>query len=147
MTEESFSVEGQKRFATPGDCFKIINNIEYSMLPRSFDRATINAQFNGSRPFSTQEEKEHQIQVNANFLEGYRIAQNGILQMNSALLFKDRLFNARLIKGKATKRQEWSEKLTNNIHLPLQRGRSGKKFNYVMQNRNAALTLHGVGPL
>lgn len=135
------------QFATPSDCLKIINDIETSMLPRSGDRSIINAQFNGSRPFSAQEEKEHQIQVNANFLEGYKIAQNGILQMNTALLYKDRFFNAKLLKGKATKRQQWSEALTNNIHRPLKRGRSGKKFTYLMQNRNAALTLHGIGAL
>jgi len=139
--------EQPQRFASPSDCLKIIKDIETSMLPRSSDRAIINGQFNGARPFSAQEEKEHQIQVNANFLEGYKIAQNGILQMNTALLYKDRFFNAKLLKGKATKRQEWSEALTNNIHRPLKRGRSGQKFTYLMQNRNAALTLHGVGPL
>lgn len=143
----SFEALTQKNFATVSDCYKIITNIEDSMFIRSKDRAMINAQFNGNRPFSPEEEKELQIQVNANFLEGYRIAQNGILQMNTALLYKERLFNAKLIKGKPTKRQEWSENLTNNIHIPLQRGRSGKKFDNVMVNRNASLTVHGIGAL
>lgn len=135
------------QFATPGDVLKIVTNIEDSMLPRSCDRALIDGQFNGSRPFSAQEEKDFQIQVNANFLEGYKIAQAAILQMNSALLFKERYFNARCLKGKATKRREFSEKFTINLHKPLKRGRSGKRFFYLMQNRNSALTLHGVGAL
>ena len=107
------------KFATPSDCLKIITNIELSLLPRSQDRALIDVQFNGGRPYTAQEEKEFQIQVNANFLEGYKIAQNGNLQINSALLYKPRFFNARCLKGKATKRQEWGEKFTNNIHKPI----------------------------
>ena len=135
------------KFSTPSDCLKIINDLEDSMLDRSSDRALIDTQFNGGRPFTPAEEKEHQIQVNANFLEGYKIAQNGQLQMNSALLYKDRFFNARCLRGKVVKRKAWAEKFTNNIHKPLKGGRSGKKFGYLMQNRNAALVLHGVGPL
>lgn len=135
------------KFATPSDCLKIISDIELSLLPRSQDRAMIDIQFNGGRPYSADEEKEFQIQVNANFLEGYKIAQSGNLQMNSALLYKDRFFQARCLKGKPTKRQQWGEKFTINLHKPLKRGRSGKKFFYLMQNRNAALTLHGVGAL
>lgn len=142
MTEET-----KTQFATPGDVLKIVTNIEQSMLPRSCDRAMIDAQFNGSRPFSPQEEKEHQIQVNANFLEGYKIAQSGILQINSALLYKERFFNARCLEGKPTKRREYAEKLTINLHKPLKRNRSGKRFMYMMQNRNCSLTLHGVGAL
>src|SRR5690606_3405079 len=124
------------KFSTPNDCLTVITDIENSLLPRSIDRALIDAQFNGNRPYSPQEEKEHQIQVNANFLEGYRVAQSAILQMNTALLYKDRFFNARCLRGKATKRREYSEKFTNNIHKVLKRGRTGKKFFYLMQNRN-----------
>lgn len=139
--------EAKNKFATPGDVLKIVTNIENSMLPRSCDRALMDTQFNGGRPFSPQEEKEHQIQVNANFLEGYKVAQAGILQMNSALLYKDRFFNARCLKGKPTKRREYAEKLTINLHKPMKRGRSGRRFMYLMQNRNSALTLHGIGAL
>lgn len=141
------ATDAKPQFATPSDVLKIVINIEQSMLPRAVDMATIDGQFNGSRPFTVEEEKEHQIQVNTNFLEGYKIAQSGILQMNSALLYKERLFDARCLGGKATKRREYAEKFTINLHTPLKRGRSGKRFLYMMQNRDAALTLHGVGAL
>ena len=139
--------ESTDKYSTPGDVLKVISEIEKSLLPRSVDRALINNQFNGSRPFTPEEEEEHQIQVNANFLEGYKIAQNAVTQMNGALLYKDRFFNARCNGGKATKRREWGEYFTANIHKPLKRKKSGRKFNHLMQNRNAALVLHGVGPL
>lgn len=139
--------EEKPQFATPGDVLKIVTNIENSMLSRSCDRAKIDAQFNGSRPFTAEEEKEFQIQVNANFLEGYKIAQAASLQMNSALLYKERFFNAKCVKGRSIKRREYAEKFTNNLHKALKRGRTGKRYLYMMQNRNAALTLHGVGAL
>ena len=139
--------ESDGNFSTPSDVLKIITDLELSLNDRSEDRAMINVQFNGGRPFTPAEEKEHQIQVNANFLEGYKIAQNGILQMNSALLYKDRFFTARCLRGKVTKRQQWSEKFTTNLHKSLKTGKSGKKFTYLMQNRNATLVLHGVGAL
>ena len=143
----SEAIDDYGKFATPSDCLKIITDIEQSLLFRSNDRALIDIQFNGGRPFTAEEEEKNQIQVNANFLEGYKIAQSGILQANSALLYKDRFFNARCIHGKVSKRSQWSESFTTNIHRPLKRGRTGKKFNYLMQNRNAALVLHGLGPL
>ena len=139
--------EQTDKYSTPSDCLKVINELEKSILTRSTDRALINTQFNGGRPFTPEEEEEHQIQVNANFLEGYKIAQNAITQMNGALLYKDRFFNVRCAGGQVTKRREWGEFFTINIHKPLKRKKSGRKFNNLMQNRNAALVLHGVGPV
>ena len=141
MSEENY------RYATPSDCLKIIQDIETSLLDRARDRALIDVQFNGGRPFTPEEEKEHQIQVNANFLEGYKIAQSGILQMNGALLYKERFCDVRCVQGRVIKRDEWGAKLTRNLHRALKRGSSGKKFNFVMQNRNASLVLHGIGAL
>ena len=135
------------KYSTCSDCLKVINELEKSLLLRSSDRALIDTQFNGGRPFTPEEEEEHQIQVNANFLEGYKIAQNGITQMNGALLYKPRFFEVRCAAGKITKRREWGEYFTTNIHKPLKRKKSGRKFNNLMQNRDAALVLHGVGPL
>jgi len=139
--------ETKTQFATPSDVLKIVTNIEQGMLPRSCDRAMIDGQFNGGRPFTEEEMKAMQGQVNTNFLEGYKVAQSGILQMNSALLYKDRFFNARCLKGKVIKRREYAEKITINLHRPLKRNRSGRRFLYMMQNRNCSLTLHGIGAL
>ena len=105
----------------------------------------MNVQFNGGRPYSAEEEKEFQIQVNANFLEGYKIAQSGILQMNTALLDKERFATFRCIKGDPNKRAEYTEDLTNNIHKALKEGRSGKKYACRLDDRNTALVGHGIG--
>lgn len=144
MNEDQNSADA---YAKPSDVLQVVTTIENSLLPRCQDRALIDVQFNGGRPYSAEEEKEFQIQVNANFLEGYKIAQSGILQMNTALLYKERFFDARCVKGNPVKRPEWGEAFTNNLHKALKQGRSGKKYTYLLQNRNAMLVLHGVGPL
>jgi len=140
------TTEDSDQFSTPSDVLNIVQTIENSMLPRCNDRALMDVQFNGGRPYSAEEEREFQIQVNANFLEGYKIAQSGILQMNTALLDKERFANFRCIKGDPIKRGEWSEKLTNNIHKALKKGRSGKRYAYRLDERNTSLVSHGVGP-
>lgn len=139
-------INPEDQFATCSDVLNIVQTIENSLLPRSADRALMNALFNGARPFSREEEIEFMIQVNSNFLEGFKIAQSGILQINSALLDKERFANFRCIKGDPIKRGEWSEKLTNNIHKALKKGRSGKRYAYRLDERNTSLVGHGVGP-
>ncbi len=135
------------QFSTPSDILQVVTTIENSLLPRSNDRALMDVQFNGGRPFTAEEEKEFQIQCNSNFLEGFKIAQSGILQVNSALLDKERFANFRCLKGNPNKRAEWGEQLTNNIHKALKEGRSGKRYAYRLDDRNTQLVGHGVGPL
>lgn len=138
--------EDSEQFATCSDVLQVVTTIENSMLPRCNDRATMNCIFNGARAYSAEEEKEFQIQVNVNFLEGYKIAQAGILQMNTALLDKERFAMFRCLKGDPNKRPEWTEALTNNIHKALKEGRSGKRYATRMDDRNTALVGHGIGP-
>ncbi len=142
----SNEINTEDQFSTPSDILTIVQTIENSMLPRCADRALMNAQFNGSRPFDAETEKEFQVQINVNWLEGFKIAQSGILQINTALLDKERFANFRCIKGDPIKRGEWSEKLTNNIHKALKKGRSGKRWSYRLDERNTSLVGHGVGP-
>lgn len=133
--------------ATPQDCLSIIEAIEQAGLDRARDRAVINNQFNGGRPFTPDEVKEHQIQVNVNFLEGYRVAQDANLQVNGALMNKDRFFNARCLGGDEEKRQQYSQKFTDCVHEIIKDGRGGKKHMTLLKNRNASLTLHGIGAM
>ncbi len=142
----SDTTEDEDQFSTPSDILQIVTTIENSMLPRCSDRSLMNSAFNGARPYSAEEEKEFQIQVNVNFLEAYKIAQSAILQMNTALLDKERFAMFRCLKGDPNKRGEWTEALTNNIHKALKEGRSGKRYAYRLDDRNTSLVGHGVGP-
>lgn len=135
------------KFATPDDVKKIVDEMENALRVRGTNRATINRQFNGLVPYTEAEVEEHQIQVNANFLEGYKIALDGNLQVNGALLSKNRYFHARCMVGPQEKREEWGRKFTEAIHKPITRGKSGKKHFFLMRNRNASLVLHGIGAM
>lgn len=139
--------ENNNAFSTPADVLKMVTDMERAMLPRGRDRARMDAQFNGDRPFTEDQERELQIQINSNFLEGFNIAKNGILQTNTALLYKDELVRWRLLDGKPEKRNERASYFTANFNRPLKRGQSSIRFVRRMQNRNIALTGHGIGSL
>ena len=133
--------------ASAEDCLKVITSMENSGLLRAQDRAVINNQFNGGRPFTDEEVEKFQIQVNANFLEGYRVLLDANLQVNGALLNKDRFFNARCLSGKVEHRDDLGRKFTDCIHKVIKKGRSGRRHMNLMKNRNASLTLHGIGAM
>lgn len=133
--------------ATPADCLKIIETLENAGRLRAGDRALINSQFNGAVPYTPAEVEENQIQFNVNPLNGYKIAQDANGQVNGALLNKDKFFTVRCLKGDKEKREEWGQLFTDNIHRPMKRGTSGKKHLNLMKNRNASLTLHGIGAM
>ena len=141
------TTETDSDFSTPEDCLKVISALEDAGRIRSQDRALIHAQFNGNPPYTPAEVEEHQIQFNVNKLGGYKIALDANMQVNGALMNKDRFFNARAVRGKVEKREEWGQKFTENIHKPMKRGRSGKKHLYLMQNRNSSLTIDGIGAM
>lgn len=135
------------KYATPNDVRSIVDVLETSTKKRGENRALINKQFGGMRPYSDAEVEENQIQINVNFLEGYKIALDGNLQVNGALLSKSRFFNARCTTGPQEKREEWGRKFTEAIHKPLTQDKSGKKHFFLMRNRNASLVLHGIGAM
>lgn len=121
-----------------------IQNIERL---RAGDRAKIDDLFNGKRPYTPEEEKEFQIQINVNWQEGKRIMRDANAQVNSALLHSGTLFTASLEKGPEDKRDEWSQIFTTNIHRPLQRGKSGRKHYFTIKSRNAQICMHGIGAI
>jgi hypothetical protein len=142
MSEETIH-----KYATPGDVNIIVGKMEDQLRIRSRNRAIINSQFNGMRPYTDAEVEANQIQVNVNFLEGYKTAVDANLQVNGALLNKPYFFTARCTAGPPEKREEWGRIFTEQMNKPMMRGKSGKKHYFLMRNRNAALVLHGIGAM
>lgn len=114
---------------------------------RAENRTLINNLFNGQRPYSEEQVKKLQIQYNVNWNEGANLIQRANTQINGALLHKGNFFNAKCLRGPIEKRDEWGAKFTEFVQDPMKRGKSGKKYMFLMRNRNASLTLHGIGPL
>lgn len=114
---------------------------------RALDRARINVLFNGGRPYSAEEEAKYQIAVNVNFGQGKKIMMDAKRQTNNATIHQGTLFTCSTDSGPVDKRDEWGQIFTTEIHKPLQQGRSGKQNFFLINNRNAALCMHGIGPM
>lgn len=135
------------KFSTPEKIFEICSNIQRLEDLRALDRAQINVLFNGSRPYSAEEEKKYNIQINVNWGFGKNIIRDANTQLNSATLHTGQLFTATCQKGQVDKRDEWSNYFTKNIHEPIQNGRSGAKHYWAVKEQNANTSLHGIGIL
>lgn len=133
-----------------GTCDKVqeaIATMQKVEIQRATDRSKINTLFNGGRPYSAEEEKQHQISINVNFGGGKRIMLDANRQVNNALLHPGVLFTCTIDSGPVDKRDEWGQIFTTEIHKPLQHGKSGKRNMFLIKNRNASVCMHGIGPL
>jgi hypothetical protein len=137
----------KREFGTCEKVVAVIKPMEDIERYRAEDRAKINNLFNGKRPYTKEEEEKNQIPVNVNWGMGKKVMRDANNQINSALLHPGILFNCALEKGQIDKRTEWSAKFTDNIHIPIQRGKSGKKHSWLMKNRNASVCMHGIGAM
>ena len=134
-------------FGTATKVFDVTKSMQDVEDRRAADRAKINSLMNGQRPYTKEEEKKHQIQINVNWGQGKRIMMDANRQLNNALLHPGILFNCTLETGLVEKRDEWSQKFTKNIHKPLQRDSSGRLNHFLIQSRNASVCMHGIGVL
>lgn len=126
------------------DASKRMQDIEDA---RAADRAKINTLFNGARPYTGEEEKKFNIQINVNWGQGQRIVEDANRQLNNAFNHPGTMFQATLEDGPVEKRDEWSMVGTKGFHFPLQREQSGKRHVFLLRNRNASIALHGIGAL
>lgn len=144
MSEESPS---KSKSWKPETVWQVSEAMQLLERTRAADRALINNQFNGIPPYTSEEVKTYQIHVNVNFQEGKQILVPAINQLNNALIFKERFFSASSKEGDPEKREEYSMTFTRNIHEHLKNGSSGQYQMFLLKSRNAALALHGIGPI
>lgn len=135
------------QFGSPEKVSSICQDLQTIEDRRALDRAKINRLFNGQRPWTAEQVRKEQITVNVNWNQGKRLMLDANRQLNTALLHPGILFQCTLEAGKVDKRDEWSQVFTSNIHIPLQRGRSGKKHHFLIRSRNATICMHGIGAL
>ncbi len=114
---------------------------------RASDRAIINSQFNGLRPYTNEEVERYNIQYNVNWGEGKQILIPAINQLNNALIFKEKLFAAISQNGRPEKKQEYGNKFTTRANELLKTGLAGIRYMFLLKSRNASVALHGIGPI
>jgi hypothetical protein len=124
---------------------KTIDNMQLAENVRAGDRALIDTLANGERPYTPEEVEKFQIKYNINWGELKTLVSAANRQINGALLFKPQLFTATSKGGQVEKRDEYSQKFTNNLNERLMRGQNGKTHTYLLLSRNASVCLHGAG--
>lgn len=132
-------------FSTPDRINCICEDLQTFENKRGQDRALINDQFNGSPPFTHEEATKLRVEFNINFNEGGKLLDDANRQVNGALLFKPRLAVLKPLVGKPEKQAEWGETASTHFNSALQRGRTGRRMMFLLKNRNASTTLHGIG--
>lgn len=143
----SDQIKNTPDYGTPEAVLAAVELMQQPERIRASNRALINSLMNGRRPYTDAEVAEHQIQINVNWGEGSKILQDANRQINNALLHKGNFVTCTLLAGKIEKRYDRSSKFTANLNRVLKRGKSGKKYLFLLKNRNASLVLHGIGAL
>src|SRR3546814_899184 len=89
----------------------VIESLTWTMrladYPRAQNRARINSLFDGSPPYSDQEERENNIAINVNFLESCKVGHEARQQFSNAFMKPGKYFTARTDNGPAHKRGKW----------------------------------------
>ncbi len=125
----------------------VIDKMQTFETIRANDRALIDTLANGSRPYTTEECEKFQIKINVNWGEMNRQIRDANRQVNSALIYKPVLFNLICRSGEVEKRDEYSRYATKNFNDCLTKKKTGKRFKFNLQSRNASFVLHGIGVL
>lgn len=111
--------------------------------PRDVNRTRINELNNGYPPYTPDDVRTNNINVNVNFLESTRLLHDARMQMGSGLLKPGNFFEARTDAGPVQSRDEWNTLATEVVNSPMKKSMDY----YECQRSKIALTvLHGIAP-
>lgn len=134
-------------WGTPEKVWMATEQMQKVETRRATDRARINNLANGCRPYTEEERKKFQIQVNVNWLELSRKVQDATGQINNAFIPDGNYFTCFCETGEPSKRVEYGQKFTKCVNDVLKRNKTGKTHHFLMRSRNASVSLHGIGVL
>lgn len=111
--------------------------------PRAQNRARINDLMNGVPPYTDEEVKSNNINVNCNFLEATSLAHDARSQFYQAFLKPGQYFNAILDSGPKHLRHEWSDIVTRAVNRIMKRS---LLYTECLRSKFASNVLHGIAP-
>lgn len=111
--------------------------------PRDVNRTRINELNNGYPPYSGDEERTNNINVNVNFLESTRQLHDARMQMNQGILKPGYFFEARTDAGPVNKRSTWNTLATEVVNRPMKRSMD---YYECLRSKIALTVLHGIAP-
>lgn len=110
---------------------------------RAQNRKRINDLFNGTPPYTDEEVKENNINVNINSLEGTRIAHDARSQFYQAFLKPGRYFTASTDMGTRHKRALYSTVFSKEVNRAMKHDLG---YFETFRSKFAGCVLHGIGP-
>jgi len=111
--------------------------------PRDLNRARIDRLYNGEPPYSEEEERDNQIEVNVNPLGGTKLAHDARSQLANGLMKPGKFANATTDYGPVHKRQEYSAIVSNEWNRPMKRS---PFYWETLRGKIAQNILHGIAP-
>jgi hypothetical protein len=130
-------------FTNPAVIESICQQLRLADYPRSLNRARIDSLFNGSPPYSAEEERENNIAINVNSLEGTKLAHDARSQFANAFQKPGAFFTARTDMGPVHKRQKYGTIVTREVYKVMKRS---PLYFETLRSKFAMLMLHGIGP-
>jgi hypothetical protein len=131
------------KFDDVNEIDQICQTLRWSDYFRSQNRALISSLFDGNPPFSPDEVRENNIEVNINDLSATRSAHDGRSQLANIFLKTGNFFKCSTDYGAQHKRGEYSEIVTREINRRMKRNIS---YFETYRSKFALDILHGIGP-
>jgi hypothetical protein len=130
-------------FKTAAAVEQVVWQLKLSDYTRSLNRARINSLFNGAPPYDASEQRENNIEISVNFLEGTKLAHDARSQFSNAFLKPGQFFTARTDMGPIHKRQKYGSIVSREINKIMKRSPT---YFEGLRSKFAQLVLHGIGP-
>lgn len=131
------------KFTNPAVIESICQQLRLADYPRSLNRALINSQMNGAPPYSEDEERENNIEINVNELSAPKLAHDARSQMANAIMKPGAFFTARTDMGPVHKRQKYGTIVSREVNKIMKRS---PLYFETLRSKFAMLILHGIGP-
>lgn len=131
-------------FKDPEKLLTVVRKLVDTDRDRAFNRARINAVFNGDSPYTDAEVEENGIATNVNFLEGTEVLHRARTQFYNAFLKNDVFFTVSIDFGPAYKRAEWGSIITREIGRIMKRS---ARYRHLIRSRFGGVVLHGIAPV
>lgn len=124
-----------------------IDFITWAMKQADYDRAKrrslINSLFNGTPPYTKEEQEESGITINVNDLSGPRAAHDARAQFTSAFMKPGAYFSAKTDTGRRDKRDGYSSIVTKEVAKVMKRSIA---YTETHRSKWAMTVLHGIAP-
>lgn len=139
-------MESAETFTNASVVEQVTWQMKLADFPRAQNRALINDLFNGLPPFTPEQIRQNNMEsnVNVNFLESTKLAQDARRQFSNAFTKPGNFFSVTLDTGPKHKRKGWGVIITKEMN---RRMKQSLRYFEALRSTFASVVLHGIGPV